>query len=88
MKSLTVSTREMSRGFTKLLREVVENGAEITVTLRGDPVAILCPYKLHRKVMRKQALERLIKLADRNLGGLTLEDTYYSSRADLEGRGG
>jgi prevent-host-death family protein len=88
MKDLTVSTREMSRGFTKLLREVAEGGAEVTVTSRGRPVAILCPYERYRRVMRKRSLERLMELADGHLEGLTLEETYYSSRKDLETSGG
>ena len=83
-----MSTREMSRRFTKLLRLVVEEGAEVTITSRGRPVAILCPYEQYRKIMRKRALERLMELADKHLKGLTLEETYYSSREDLEGRGG
>jgi len=88
MEELIVSTREMSRRFTKLLRLVVEEGAEVTITSRGRPVAILCPYEQYRKIMRKRALERLMELADKHLKGLTLEETYYSSREDLEGRGG
>jgi len=88
MRELIVSTREMSRGFTKLLRMVVKEGAEVTITSRGEPVAVLCPYEHYKKVMRKRSLDRLIELADRHLEGLTLEETYYSSREDLEGRGG
>ena len=87
MKELIVSTREMSRGFTKLLRLVVKKGAEVTITSRGKPVAVLCPYEQYRKAIRKRALDRLMELADRHLKGVSLGETYYSSRADLEGRG-
>ncbi|HIC96233.1 TPA: type II toxin-antitoxin system Phd/YefM family antitoxin [Candidatus Bipolaricaulota bacterium] len=87
MRDLIVSTREMSRGFTKLLRMVVKEGAEVTITSRGEPVAVLCPYERYKKAMRRQALDRLMELADRHLKGLTLEETYQSSRADLERRG-
>jgi len=86
MKTIRVPTREMSRGFTKLLRAVVENGAEVTVTSRGKPVAVLCPYEWYRQVVRRRALVRLWELSDRHLQGLTLEVTYSRSRRELEGR--
>lgn len=88
MRELIVSTREMSRGFTKLLRLVAKEGAEVTITSRGKPVAVLCPYERYKRTMRRRALDRLMELADEHLKGVTLEETYYSSRADLEGRGG
>jgi len=87
IKAVKVSTREISRGFTKLLREVVKEGAEVTVTSRGKPVAVLCPYDRYKRAMRRQALDRLMDLADKHLAGLTLKETYYSSRRDLESRG-
>lgn len=87
MKDLTVSTRGISRGFTKLLRHVVKQGVEVTVTSRGKPVAVLCPYKRYRKARRQQAMERLMKLGDQYLGGLSLEETHFSSRKDLEAMG-
>lgn len=86
MKNVRVSTREMSRGFTKLLREVVRKGAEVTVTSRGKPVAVLCPYDQYKRAMRQQALNELLELADKHLHGLTLEETYYPSRRKLEER--
>ncbi len=86
MRDRTVSTREMSRAFTKLLREVVTEGAEVTITSQGKPVAVLCRYKDYKRAARKSSLERLMDLADSNLKGLTLEGTYYRSRAELEGR--
>ena len=87
MKSLVTSTRETSRGFTKLLRRVVEEGVEVTITSRGKPVAVLVPYARYRRAARKEALEALFELADRHLGNLTLEETYGASRAELERRG-
>lgn len=82
-----ISTREMSRGFTKLLRMVVQSGDEVTITSRGKPVAVLCPYERYQQVQREQALARLLTLGDRYLQGLTLAETCASSRSDLEARG-
>jgi prevent-host-death family protein len=76
----------MSRQFTKLLRAVVEEGAEITITSRGKPVAVLCPYERYRRAIRHQALERLMELADQHLTELTLEETYHKAREELRRR--
>jgi Arc/MetJ-type ribon-helix-helix transcriptional regulator len=38
--------------------------------------------------LQRETLNRLFRLADTHLKGLTLEDTYYISRAQLEERGG
>lgn len=83
---MTKSTRELSRQFTKLLRIVVEEGAEITITSRGEPVAVLCPYERYRKALRRGALERLMELAEEHLQRVTLEETYYKAREELEMR--
>jgi hypothetical protein len=38
--------------------------------------------------LRRESLKRLFEVADEHLRGVTLEDTYYISRAQLEARGG
>lgn len=78
----------MSRGFTKLLRAVTQEGAEVIVTSKGKPVAVLCPYEHHEKARRQQAIARLWAVTDQLLQGITLEETYASSRRDLEARDG
>ncbi len=83
---MTKSTRELSRQLTKLLRQVVEEGVEITITSRGKPVAVLCAYERYRKLSRREALERLMELAEEHLAGLTLEETYHKAREELEAR--
>ena len=83
---MTKSTRELSRQLTKLLRKVAEEGAEITITSRGKPVAVLCPYERYHKLRRRGALERLMELAEEHLTGLTLEGTYHEAREELEAR--
>ena len=80
-----VSTREAVRNLTKLLKEVRE-GVEVTITSRGKPVAVLVPFERYRRLSREEALERLLSLADEHLEGLSLEETYGTSREELEGR--
>lgn len=43
--------------------------------------------KALRAQLQQEALTRLFQLADAYLKGLTLKETYYSSRAQLEERG-
>jgi len=87
MSRMLVSTREATRSLTKLLKEVGK-GAEVTITSRGKPVAVLVPFERYKKLSRERALERLLSLADEHLEGLSLEETYMASREELEGRGG
>lgn len=83
-----MNTRETSRAFTKLLRRVVKEGLEVTITSRGKPVAVLVPYRRYKEVTKREALEKLFELADSHLTGLTLAETYEASRKELEERGG
>lgn len=40
----TVTAREANHGFSEILSQV-EQGAEVLITKRGRPVAVLAPYK-------------------------------------------
>lgn len=44
--------------------------------------------KALRAQLQQETLARLFQIADKHLKGLTLEETYYISRAQLEERGG
>jgi prevent-host-death family protein len=87
MKRVTVSVRDASRGFTRLLREVAQERAVVTVTLRAQPVAVLCPYGAYQRLARRQSLRRLLALSDAHLGHATLAGTYRGARRDLQNRG-
>ncbi len=61
-----VSAREANQAFSRILQEA-ETGAEIVITRRGKPIAVLAPYPRHRSAEREQAIERAIELMLRGL---------------------
>ena len=61
-----VSAREANQAFSRILQEA-ETGAEIVITRRGKPVAVLAPYPSRRSAEREQAIERAIELMRRGL---------------------
>jgi prevent-host-death family protein len=50
----TVSARDANHGFSDLLSQV-ERGVEILITKRGQPVAVLSPYRPAAMTAERQA---------------------------------
>ena len=61
-----VTAREANQAFSRILHEA-ESGAEVIITRRGRPVAVLTPYPGRRAAEREQAIERAIALMRRGL---------------------
>ena len=55
----SVSAADANRYFSRLLQEVKE-GASITVTNRGEPVAQIVPINRAQSASRERAMERLL----------------------------
>ncbi len=56
-----VSATEANRNFSKVLRDV-ENGASVTITKDGKPVAVLAPAGLPDPAGREKARQRMMTL--------------------------
>jgi prevent-host-death family protein len=50
----TVTAREANQGFSDLLAKV-ERGEEVLITKRGNPVAVLSPYRTPAMTPERQA---------------------------------
>jgi prevent-host-death family protein len=50
----TVSARDANHGFSELLSQV-EGGEEVLITKRGQPVAVLSPYRAAVMTAERQA---------------------------------
>jgi prevent-host-death family protein len=61
-----VSAREANQTFSRILQEA-EGGAEVVITRRGKPVAVLAPFAALRSREREQAIERAITLMQKGL---------------------
>jgi prevent-host-death family protein len=61
-----VSAREANQAFSRILQEA-EGGAEVVITRRGKPVAVLSPFTAHRSREREQAIERAVALMRKGL---------------------
>jgi len=80
----TISAAEANRQFSRVLREVREEGASYTVTSHGEPVARIVPAndaetaekKRQRDEAWKQLLERLRNQPALNLGKWSRDEAY------------
>ena len=61
-----VTAREANQGFSRILQEA-EKGAEVIITRRGKPVAVLAPYPGRAGAERERAIERAFALMRRGL---------------------
>jgi prevent-host-death family protein len=59
MRSITA--REANQSFSRVLKEA-ENGDSIVITRRGQPVAVLAPYRNVHRGDRERAIERIVAL--------------------------
>lgn len=64
-----IGVRDLKNRASEIVRDVHEREAEYIVTLRGEPVAVLCPISHKserelRQVERKEALAKLDDLAE------------------------
>jgi prevent-host-death family protein len=59
MRSITA--REANQSFSRVLRDA-ENGQSVVITRRGQPVAVLSPYRRADTGDREQAIERVVHL--------------------------
>jgi prevent-host-death family protein len=63
----TISARQANHGFSDLLAQV-EQGEEILITKRGNPVAIISPYRAPAMTPERQAaIARVAELMEKGL---------------------
>ena len=77
----TISAAEANRQFSRVLREVREQGATYTVTSHGEPVARIVPTqdadeKQRRDAAWKSLLERLKSQPALNSGPWSRDEAY------------
>ena len=87
MKSTTVSMAEGKKGFSRLIKDTLENKNEIVVTKRGKPVAVILPYEEYRHSKRGEGYRKIISVRETFLKkGISADVIFRESKKQLEER--
>lgn len=61
-----VTAREANQAFSRILKEA-ENGEPVVITRRGQPVAVIAPYRGADSRERERAIDHIVALMRRGL---------------------
>jgi prevent-host-death family protein len=87
MKSTTISVAEGKKKISRLIQDALEGKAEIVVTKRGKPVAVIAPYEQYQQSKRVEGFRKIMKARETFLkAGLRADDIFKASRKELEER--
>ena len=85
MKSSVVSIAEGKKGFSRLVQSALEKKAEIVVTKRGKPVAVILPYDEYQQSKRVEGYRKISKARETFLEtGISADEVFKESRSQLE----
>ena len=85
MNSTTVSIAEGKKGFSRLIHDTEEKRANIIVTRRGKPVAVIVPYHEYERNARMEGYQNIMEARKAFLqSGIKADDIYRESRTQLE----
>ncbi|MBI4842841.1 MAG: type II toxin-antitoxin system Phd/YefM family antitoxin [Nitrospirae bacterium] len=85
-KEVTIS--DGKKGFIGLIRESVTNNEDIVITKRGQPVAVLLPYKEYADLKKLRTYLKMLDIStEMNKTGIKAKNVYAASKKELEGRG-
>jgi len=62
----SVTAREANQAFSRILQEA-ERGESVVITRRGQPVAVIAPYRAADVREREQAIDHIVALMHRGL---------------------
>ncbi len=87
MNALNVSIAEGKKNFAKIIRTAEEKHQEIIVSRRGNPVAVILPYEVHRKNRKREALLKIEEArAVYHQSEMHAEEIYQISREELNNK--
>ena len=61
MKEITVSITEGRKGFSRLVRGVLNNKKKIIITKRRKPAAVIIPYDEYQRSMRLEGYNKIME---------------------------
>ena len=62
----SVTAREANQAFSRILQEA-ERGESVVITRRGQPVAVIAPYRAADVPERERAIDHIVALMHRGL---------------------
>ncbi len=85
-KIVTISNGK--KNFTGLIKESVAKNEDIVITKRGQPVAVLLPYKEYTDLKKLKTYLKMLEIStEMHKIGIKAKDVYAASKKELEGRG-
>ena len=85
MNSTIVSIAEGKKGFSRLIHDTEEKRANIIITRRGKPVAVIVPYHEYERNARMEGYQNIMEVREAFLkSGVKADDVYRESRTQLE----
>jgi len=85
MNSTIVSIAEGKKGFSRLIHDTEEKRANIIITRRGKPVAVIVPYHEYERNARMEGYQNIMEVRETFLkSGVKADDVYRESRTQLE----
>ncbi len=86
IKKVTIS--DGKREFTSLIKESVTKDEDIVITKRGEPVAVLLPYKEYTDLKKLKTYLKMLELSSEiQKTRIKAKDIYETSKKELEKRG-
>ena len=87
MKTLTVSIAEGKKSFSSIVRSTAATKADVVVTNRGKPVAVIVPYEGYQAARRLDGYRKILAAREVFAGtGLKSSEILALSRKELEKR--
>jgi prevent-host-death family protein len=87
VKTLTVSIAEGKKSFSSIVRSTAATKADVVVTNRGKPVAVIVPYEGYLTARRLDGYRKILAAREVFAGtGLKSSEILASSRKELEKR--
>ncbi len=87
MTTKTVTISDGKKNFTGLIKESVAKSEDIVITKRGEPVAVLLPYKEYTDLRKLRTYLKMLEVStEMHKTGIRAKDVYAASKKELEGR--
>ena len=87
MDTLEFSIAEGKKNFSKIIKASEEKKQRVIISRRGNPVAIILPYKEYQRNRKKEALSEIQETrAIYHQSEITAREVYEISRKELEKR--
>jgi len=87
MTTKIVTISDGKKDFTVLIKESVAKNEDIVITKRGQPVAVLLPYKEYTDLRKMRTYLKMLEISNEMYKtGIKAKDVHIASKKELEER--